>query len=68
MKKSVFKKTSIRAIGNSAGATIPKDLLEKYHLREGDEVSLIETEAGILLSPYDPDFARAMAPRNTAMR
>ncbi|EPG65734.1 putative addiction module antidote [Leptospira wolffii serovar Khorat str. Khorat-H2] len=55
-----MKKTTIRAIGNSAGATIPKVLLEKYNFHEGDTVFLLETEAGILLSPYDPDFEEAM--------
>ncbi len=54
------KKTTIRAIGNSAGATIPKALLEKYNFHEGDTVFLLETENGILLSPYDPDFEASM--------
>ncbi|EKO79135.1 hypothetical protein LEP1GSC068_4072 [Leptospira sp. Fiocruz LV3954] len=31
MDNSSVKKTTIRAIGNSAGATIPKALLEKYN-------------------------------------
>ncbi|WP_367899140.1 AbrB/MazE/SpoVT family DNA-binding domain-containing protein [Leptospira sp. WS58.C1] len=60
MDASSVKKTTIRAIGNSAGATIPKVLLEKYNFHEGDTVFLLETEAGILLSPYDPDFEGAM--------
>ena len=57
---SSVKTTTIRAIGNSSGATIPKLLLEKYDFQEGDTVFLLETEAGILLSPYDPDFEEAM--------
>lgn len=60
MDAPLVKKTTIRAIGNSAGATIPKVLLEKYNFHEGDTVFLLETEAGILLSPYDPDFEKAM--------
>ena len=55
------KETVIRPIGNSAGVTIPKDMLERYELDRGDRVSLQETEAGILLTPYDPDFAEVMA-------
>lgn len=55
------KETTIRQIGNSAGATIPKQMLERYHLAEGDSVHLIETEDGILISPFDPDFKDAMA-------
>ncbi|TGL15006.1 AbrB/MazE/SpoVT family DNA-binding domain-containing protein [Leptospira meyeri] len=60
MDNSAVKKTTIRAIGNSSGVTIPKTLLEKYNFHEGDTVFLVETENGILLSPYDPDFESAM--------
>lgn len=56
----MMKKTTIRAIGNSAGATIPKPMLERYHLAEGDAVTLVETDAGILITPFDPDFEEAM--------
>lgn len=56
----MMKQTTIRAIGNSAGTTIPKPLLERYHLSEGDTVHLIETEEGILITPFDPDFQDAM--------
>lgn len=54
------KQATIRAIGNSAGTTIPKAMLERFRLSEGDRVHLIETEAGILITPFDPDFAEAM--------
>jgi putative addiction module antidote len=54
------KKTTIRAIGNSAGATIPKAMLERFHLTEGDSVTLVETPDGILITPYDKTFAEAM--------
>lgn len=52
--------TKIRAIGNSAGTTIPKPMLERYHLSEGDPVHLIELENGILVTPFDPDFEEAL--------
>ncbi len=55
------KETTIRAIGNSAGATIPKAMLDRYRMKEGDRVFLVETDEGILLTPYDPAFAEAMA-------
>ncbi|PKA18104.1 AbrB/MazE/SpoVT family DNA-binding domain-containing protein, partial [Leptospira haakeii] len=42
MDAASVKKTTIRAIGNSAGATIPKVLLEKYNFHEGDTVFLLE--------------------------
>jgi len=54
------EQTKIRAIGNSAGTTIPKAMLERYHLAEGDRIHLVETDEGILITPYDPDFQEAM--------
>jgi len=54
------KETTIRAIGNSAGTTIPKPMLERYRLAEGDRVHLVETEDGILITPFDPLFSEAM--------
>jgi antitoxin MazE len=55
------RETTIRAIGNSAGATIPKAMLERYRIAEGDRVHLVETEEGILITPFDPAFSEAMA-------
>jgi antitoxin MazE len=54
------KETKIRAIGNSAGTTIPKAMLDRYHLAEGDPIHLVETEEGILITPFDPEFSEAM--------
>lgn len=54
------KETKIRAIGNSAGTTIPKAMLERLKLAEGDRVHLVETDEGILVTPFDPDFDAAM--------
>jgi AbrB family looped-hinge helix DNA binding protein len=47
-------KVILRQMGGSIGATIPKELAEKYHLEKGDEIFIYDTEEGILLSPYDP--------------
>ena len=54
------KDTTIRPIGNSSGLTIPKDILERQHLADGDRVHIIETDEGLLVTPYDPDFEEAM--------
>jgi putative addiction module antidote len=50
-------KASVRRIGNSLGITIPKSLLDQYHLDVGDKLYLFETQDGIVLTPYDPKFA-----------
>jgi putative addiction module antidote len=50
----------LRKIGNSVGVTFSKELLEKLNLSEGDTVFVTETEYGLQLSPYDPEFEKAM--------
>jgi len=55
------RETVIRPFGNSAGVTLPKETLEKYGLDKGTRIYVRETPDGILLSPYDPSFAEAMA-------
>ena len=52
----------IRKIGNSTGIILPKDLLARLSLKEGDKLHVIEQpERGIKLTPYDPKHAKAMA-------
>ncbi|TVR60894.1 MAG: AbrB/MazE/SpoVT family DNA-binding domain-containing protein [Spirochaetaceae bacterium] len=55
------RESTIRAIGNSSGAAIPKAMLERCRMAEGDRVHLVETDAGILITPFEPTFADAMA-------
>jgi len=51
----------VKKIGNSLGLILPKDLLARLKLKEGDKLYVIEqTERGIRLSPYDPKHAKAM--------
>lgn len=57
----MVKRIRLRQVGGSVGATLPKDMADRLHVRPGDEVFAIETEDGILLTPYDPTFERAMA-------
>ena len=57
----MYKEVTIRKIGNSLGTTIPKKMLERHRLSQGDKVYIVETEQGLLITPYDPDFAKAMA-------
>jgi putative addiction module antidote len=51
----------IKKIGNSVGLILPKELLARLKLKEGDKLHVIEQPArGMKLSPYDPKHARAM--------
>lgn len=52
----------IKKIGNSVGLILPKDLLARLKLTEGDKLYVVEqTERGIKLSPYNPKHAKAMS-------
>ena len=63
-----FKKAKITTVGNSAGITLPKEVLDKLRVAKGDYLSLVETPDGILLTAYDSDFARAMEAAEIIMR
>ena len=48
--------TKLRKVGSSLGTTLPKEILDRLGLREGDMLNIVLTAEGITLSPYDPDF------------
>lgn len=50
----------IRKIGNSLGIILPKELLKRYQLALGDSLYIWTEPDGFGLTPYDPQFARAM--------
>jgi putative addiction module antidote len=56
----MIKKVTLRRIGGSLGTTLPKDMVDRFHACAGDQMFAIETEDGILLTPYDPTFDKAM--------
>lgn len=52
----------IRKIGNSTGLILPKELLARLNLKEGDKLHVIEQgDATMKLSAYDPKHARTLA-------
>jgi len=63
------RKVTLRKMGGSVGATIPRDIADRLHIQAGDEIFVVEQEDGILLTPYDPDFQKAiMAYERTASK
>ena len=57
----MVRNVTLRKMGGSVGATLPKDFAERFHLKAGDEVLAVETAHGILLTPYDADVAEGLA-------
>jgi putative addiction module antidote len=65
----MVRKITLRQVGGSIGATLPKDMADRLNVQAGDEIFVVETERGILLTPYDPTFEQAMAAyRRTASK
>lgn len=56
-----MKPVKLQKLGGSVAAVLPKPLLDRLHLAAGDEVHVVETADGLLITPFDPDFAEAMA-------
>jgi len=55
------KGLKLRRAGGSIAATLPKDMADRLHLSAGDTVLAVETDQGILLTPYDPQTEEALA-------
>lgn len=56
-----MRRQKLKKIGGSVATVLPKSMLERLHLDAGDEVLVVETDGGLLVTPYDPDFEEAMA-------
>ena len=59
MSKTVIE-TKLRAVGNSTGVVLPKEVLADLNLAQGDRVFLVKTESGYQLSPYDAALAEQL--------
>ena len=58
----------LKAVGNSTGVILPKDILAKLHVEKGDELYVVETPDGITLTPYDPEFEHQMETARKIMK
>jgi antitoxin MazE len=56
----MVREITLRQAGGSVTATLPKDMADRLHVKPGDKIYAIETERGVLLTPYDPDFGEAL--------
>ena len=46
----------LRAIGNSVGVVLPKDLLARLRVGEGDTLQVVETPDGFRITPLAPEL------------
>jgi putative addiction module antidote len=62
-------KIKVKKIGNSTGLILPKELLAKLQLKQGDVLFVTElAEGGLKLVPHDPTFERGMEIARKAMK
>lgn len=57
----MVRRQKLKKIGGSIATVLPKSMLDRFHLEAGDEVTVVETSDGLLITPFDPEFATAMA-------
>jgi putative addiction module antidote len=47
----------VRRIGNGLGLLLPRQVLDRLQLEEGSVLTIVDTEDGVQLSPYDASFS-----------
>ena len=62
------KTITLRRVGGSVGTTLPKDMVDSLDLAAGDRVLAIETERGILLTPYTEELEADLAATRSAAK
>lgn len=51
----------VRAVGNSLGVVLPKEILARLNLKVGDSLHLTHAPDGSMrITPYDPAFEEQM--------
>lgn len=59
---------TIRAVGNSSGVLLPKELLDSMNWRQGDRLFVTRTADGVTLRAFDEGFAKQMNVAREVMR
>jgi putative addiction module antidote len=58
----------VTTVGSSTGIVLPRELLERLHIQRGDTLYVTETPGGLQLTPYRPEFAKAVQAGQRVMR
>jgi putative addiction module antidote len=57
----------LRKIGNSMGIIIPKEILDRFGLKEGDELSVVERNDEFALRPESDDLSEQLKAARVGM-
>ena len=66
--KAAGRTLKVRRVGNSLGVVLPKDVLAKLRVGEGDELTVTETQDGVALTAFDDEVARQLEIGRDLMR
>jgi len=55
-------------IGNSTGVVLPKELLARLRVSQGDNLYVTEAQDGVRITAADPEFERRMKLAEQIMR
>jgi putative addiction module antidote len=58
----------LRKVGNSLGVILPREVVARLNVGEGDSLSLTEGSGSYRLSAYDPEVARQVEVGKRVMR
>lgn len=63
-----MKTLQLTRIGNAVGLILPREILARLKLQEGDTVFVTDTPGGVTITPFDPAVAAHLAPGHGFMR
>ena len=66
--KAIKMKLQLKKIGNSTGLILPKELLARLGLQEGDELVVSETPGGLNITKGDETFQKGLEVARKAMK
>jgi putative addiction module antidote len=66
--KPAGRTLKVRKIGNSLGVVLPKDVLAKLRVGEGDELTVSETLNGVALPRHDAELREQIEAARRAMK
>ncbi len=66
--KPAGRTLKVRRVGNSLGVVLPKDVLAKLRVGEGDELSVSETPGGVALQRHDVELQEQIEAARRAMK
>jgi putative addiction module antidote len=61
-------KLNLTTIGSSVGVILPKEALARLKVDKDDSIFLTEEQDGFRITPFDPEFEKAMDSGRKVMR